>query len=195
MENTFIFLTGKYRQHKSTRKLKNEELRYCQHKKCRKFIYPQTNAEGKKHYYTIWEYKKRKFCNKSHAASTNNPKRVITDEWKENLSIGMYKYYDRNGFYDREKDGAIPYQKYKKYVQTRSKRTLKRENPFLHKYLIKNAWNPKNPNSEQLTIDHKISIRQCYDNGFSIKEASNIYNLEVITMKENWRRYEKKTKV
>ena len=53
---------------------------------------------------------------------------------------------------------------------------------------MKNAWSSDNTDPDALTIEHKTSVRQCYDCGFSIKQASNINNLEIITMKENWSR-------
>ena len=178
----YKFVTSRVTGNVSSRELDDKELRYCNKVDCAAFINPNQQIN----YLTFYEYKKRKYCDKTCACTQRNRNYKYPEGIREKQSISMYKYYAKIGLYDREKDGSIPYDDYKKYVQKRSQRTLKRNNLISYNIYKDNSWNPRNPYENNLTIEHKIPIRECYDCGISIKEASNINNLEVITMKQNW---------
>jgi len=178
----YIFIRNSQNGDTTTRKLNYRDLRYCQKKDCRKFINP--NKQDKP--LTIYQYRKRKYCNKNCACIQRNLDYPQSEETNMKKSVAMFTYYANKGFYDMEKDGSLPYSDYKRQVQRSSKSTLKRDNLILYNIYKDNPWNPKKPNKNDLTIEHKIPVRQCYDCGISIKQASNINNLEVITMKQNW---------
>jgi hypothetical protein len=181
-DKKYTFLTNRKTGATSNRVLKDNDLRYCHKTDCIEFI----NPNEQKNYLTYYEYKKRKYCDSSCSCTQRNRDYEYPEEIRQKQSISMYKYYAIRGLYDQEKEGNIPYSEYKMYVQKRSQRTLKRENLILYNTYKDNPWNPKKPNDTDLTIEHKISIRKCYDCGISIKQASNVKNLEVITMKKNW---------
>jgi len=178
----YKFITNRKKGTISSRELNDKELRYCNKTDCVEFI----NPNDQNNYLTFYEYKRRKYCDKTCSCTQRNRNYEYPEEIREKQSISMYKYYAKIGLYDREKDGSIPYPEYKKYVQKRSQRTLKRNNLILYNIYKDSCWDPQNPNDTDLTIEHKIPIRTCYDCGISINQASNINNLEVITMKQNW---------
>lgn len=163
-------------------KIKSKDLRYCQRKECNNFINPSKQDKN----ITIYQYRRRKYCDKKCACIQRNLDYCSSEETNMKKSLAMFTYYANKGLYDMEKDGSLPYSSYKRHVQKRSKSTLKRDNLILYNIYIDNPWNPKKPNENDLTIEHKIPIRQCYDCGISIKQASNLNNLEIITMKQNW---------
>lgn len=179
-------LSKKYKFSKNNKtikmRLKPEDLRYCKRKDCNSFINP--NKQDKP--LTIYLYRKRKYCDKKCACIQKNIDFPPSEETNIKKSISMFKYYENKGFYDMEKDGNIPYSEYKRNVQKKSQSTLKKDNLILYNIYKDNPWDSKNPDKNCLTIEHKIPIRKCYDCGIGIKQASNIKNLDVITMKQNW---------
>jgi len=181
-DKEYTFLINRKTGATSNRVLKDSQLRYCHKTDCIEFI----NPNEQKNYLTYYEYKKRKYCDKTCSCTQRNRDYEYPEEIREKQSISMYKYYAMLGLYDQEKEGNMAYSEYKMYVQKRSQRTLKRENLILYNIYKDNPWNPKFPDKNNLTIEHKIPIRMCYDCGITIKQASNIKNLEVITMKQNW---------
>ena len=190
MENTFKFISARTKII-SERTLENCDLRYCQKTDCRKFIHP--NELGI--IMNFPRYKTRKYCNKSCACSQRNKNVEYKQEWKDKSSATNIRNGEIKGIYYIPINQTLTYRQYKSRVRAMSKRTLKRLDRALYNRYTVNAWNPNNFNIEQLTIEHKIFVRQCYDCGISIKQASNINNLEVITMRENWRKREKEIKM
>ena len=189
MENTFKFISRRTKII-SERTLENHDLRFCQKTDCRKFIYPITYTGN---IMNLPAYRIRKYCTKSCANGYNNHLRPIKhpEKWKKQCqksSRTMFEKGEIEGIY--YKIGNYTFKEYKRGVRTMSKMTLKRLDLVLHDKYIENAWNPNNPDSQQLTINHIIPVRECYNRGFSIEQASNINNLEVITMKENWKKKE-----
>ena len=166
------------------RTLLKKELRFCQNKKCSKFIDPNEMAKP----IDYSSYKVRKYCSKSCACSQRNRNVEYKQEWRDKQSATLIKRYEGLGVYYIPKDVNLTYKEYKKRVRTASQRTLKRLDRVSYDLYMKNAWSSDNTDPNALTIEHKTSVRQCYDCGFSIKQASNINNIEVITMKENWSR-------
>ena len=191
MENTFKFISRRTKII-SERTLENHDLRFCQKTDCRKFIYPITSTGN---IMNLPSYRERKYCNKRCACSQRNKNVEYKQEWKDKQSNTLIKMHELLGTYYIPKNQKLTYNQYKGAVRSASQRTLKRLDRILYNEYISNVWNPNNSNTEQLTIEHKISVRQCYNCGISIKQASNINNLEVITMRENWRKREKEIKM
>ena len=84
----------------------------------------------------------------------------------------------------------ISLESYRNKVYQRSDTQLKRYKPNEYQRLILNRWDGTDMN--QLTIDHLKEVSWCYYNRISIEECSDISNLEVVTMKENWLRHKQK---
>ena len=184
--NTFSFIS-KRTKIISERNIENSDLRYCKNEKCRKFINP--NELGI--IMDFSRYKTRKYCNKSCACSQRNKRVEYKQEWKDKQSSTLIKMHELLGTYYIPENQKLTYNQYKRAVRSASQRTLKRLDRALYNRYVANAWNPDNPKHSDLTIEHKIAVRQCYNCGISIKQASNINNIEVITMKQNWENREK----
>lgn len=64
-----------------------------------------------------------------------------------------------------------------------SKRQLKKHNPHEYERYVANKWD--GTDLDKLTIDHLKELNECFKEGLSVRAASDISNLEVITMREN----------
>ena len=114
-------------------------------------------------------------------AGTMEPR---TQEYIDKQRLNQYnKYHNTN--YTNVND--IPqdrnWKRYKKRVHDRTKVQLKLHNPQMYKKWDKNKYDGTDMNA--LSIDHIKSVRDCFDDGWTVEQACNINNLQLLTMKEN----------
>ena len=72
---------------------------------------------------------------------------------------------------------------YSNICRTISQTSLKRERPNEYELYQKNKYDGSNLN--QLSIDHIKPLHECFKEGWSVRRASDISNLQVLTMREN----------
>ena len=75
------------------------------------------------------------------------------------------------------------WKRYKDRVHDRTKVQLKLHSPQMYKKWEENKYDGTDMNA--LTIDHIKSVRDCFDDGWTVDQACNINNLQLLTMKEN----------
>ncbi len=78
---------------------------------------------------------------------------------------------------------ARRYKNYRNSCLDCSKRQLKKHNPHEYERYVANKWD--GTDLDKLTIDHLKELNECFKEGLSVRVASDISNLEVITMREN----------
>ena len=114
-------------------------------------------------------------------AGTMEPR---TQEYIDKQRLTQYNNY-HNTNYTNVND--IPqdrnWERYRDRVHDRSKVSLKIHNPQMYMKWDKNKYDGTDMNA--LTIDHIKSVRDCFDDGWTIDQACNINNLQLLTMKEN----------
>ena len=115
------------------RTLLKKELRFCQNKKCRKFIDPNEMAKP----IDYSSYKVRKYCSKSCACSQRNRNVEYKQEWRDKQSATLIKRYEGLGvLYSKRCKSHI---KNIERVRTASQRTLKRLDRVSYDLYMKNA--------------------------------------------------------
>tara|TARA_Y100000004_G_scaffold130837_1_gene147542 strand:- start:1946 stop:2626 length:681 start_codon:yes stop_codon:yes gene_type:complete len=122
-----------------------------------------------------------KGMNRKGWAGTMKPR---TQEYIDKQRLNQYnKYHNTN--YTNVND--IPqdrnWKRYKDRVHDRTKVSLKIHNPQMYKKWEENKYDGTDMNA--LTIDHIKSVRDCFDDGWTVDQACNINNLQLLTMKEN----------
>ena len=117
---------------------------------------------------------------------------TLSKEYAKNRKLNSYNSVYGTDYTDVSQIPTFPIslKRYRKKVQKMSETQLKRYKPDEYNRLINNRWDGTDMN--KLTIDHLREVGWCYRNGVSIEECSDISNLEVVTMKENNRRYNEK---
>ena len=124
-------------------------------------------------------------CGKCRRAEKRIPHGPRSKEWiKQNrlirireLGFNSIEEYEANIFVMGKKS------KYNERVDAMSRTNLKRDRPDLYSLWESYKWD--GTDMEQYSIDHIKSKAECWKDRVSIKEASHISNLQVITMREN----------
>ena len=124
-------------------------------------------------------------CGKCSRAEKRIPHGPRSKEWVEQnrllrireLGFNSIEEYEDNIFHMGKKS------KYNERVDDMSRTNLKRDRPDL--YSLWESYKYDGTDMEQYTIDHIKSKAECWKDRLSIKEASHISNLQVITMREN----------
>ena len=81
--------------------------------------------------------------------------------------------------------------KYSEAVRDYSQRNLKQHNPSLYQEYENRRWQVKDTNPDTaLSIEHIKPVVECWVEKIPIKEAADMSNLEVITMRENWKNWQ-----
>jgi hypothetical protein len=82
------------------------------------------------------------------------------------------------------------YKTYRREVENKSKKNLKRYSPREYERWEKNKWDGTDMN--QLTIDHDKEVWECFRDNWTVSQASHYSNLVVMTMKENIEKHRSK---
>jgi hypothetical protein len=82
------------------------------------------------------------------------------------------------------------YKTYRREVENKSKKELKRYEPQEYERWEKNKWDGTDMN--QLTIDHDTEVWECYRDNWTTSQASYISNLVVMSMRENLKKHQSK---
>ena len=123
-------------------------------------------------------------CGKCRRSAKRKGHPPRTQECIDKQRLNHYnKYHNTN--YTNVND--IPqdrnWKRYKKRVHDRTKVQLKLHNPQMYMKWDKNKYDGTDMNA--LSIDHIKSVRDCFDDGWTVEQACNINNLQLLTMKEN----------
>lgn len=131
--------------------------------------------------------------------SRNHPYKNMSKGKLEDLKLKGYNDYyntnfktldEYNHWYRENRIELASYKNYRKAVERMSKTQLKVYRPQVYRRYMNNKWDGTDVN--QLTIDHIKELWECYRDGLSREEASHIDNLQVITMKENINKHNKR---
>ena len=121
-------------------------------------------------------------CGKCSMSQKRKPHGPRSKEQLKHMRLVQIKKMGYNTIEEYEKD-SMSKKKYYERVDQISRTNLKREKPELYKLWNENKWNGTDMN--QLTIEHIKPKSICYELGIPIEEASDISNLDIISMKEN----------
>jgi hypothetical protein len=144
---------------------------------------------------TVQTQKNKGLCGKCSQSAKRKSHPPRSDEWLFNNRMKEIKRlgYDDVETFEKE---HLTKKRYCDSVDRMSRTNLKRHQPDLYKRWSENKWDGKD--TSKLTIEHIKPKSVCYELGITIEEASDISNLEIITMKENverWRDFEHSRKV
>jgi hypothetical protein len=119
----------------------------------------------------------------------------VTQDYRDVCTLRSYNRIHGTNYTDVSQ---IPYttkryKNYRKSVVKSSKRQLKKHNPHEYERYMSNKYDGTDLN--KLTIEHIKEVNECFKEGLSVKETSDISNLEVITMRENILRYNPNAKI
>lgn len=116
---------------------------------------------------------------------SNTNRKPHTKEHIEKLRLGSYNAQMNTNYTDVSqipmKDNS--YKRYRNRCRKISKSQLKHNNPTEYTRYQNNKYDGTDMN--QLTIDHIKPLYKCYAEKINVREASDISNLQVITMREN----------
>lgn len=116
-----------------------------------------------------------------------------TQEFKDSQQLYQLKELGFNSFQEYEDHIFImgDKDKYTEAVRDHSQRNLKQHNPSLYQEYKNRKWQVKDTNPDTaLSIEHIKPVIECWLEKIPIKEASDVSNLEVITMRENWENWQ-----
>jgi hypothetical protein len=155
---------------------------------CNKYSYRRAVGKGPDN-----TQKNKGWCGKCSRSNKRKPHGPRSKEWTEQNRLLRVREAGFNSIEEYEDNVVVMGKKHRYYdnVDAISRTNLKREKPELYKLWNENTWDGKDMN--KLTIEHKKPKSVCWKDRVSITEASHIDNLEVITMKENnkrWRDYQ-----
>tara|TARA_Y100000034_G_scaffold1559_1_gene1949 strand:+ start:62 stop:1108 length:1047 start_codon:yes stop_codon:yes gene_type:complete len=138
------------------------------------------------------------YCNKStydNAKKDNSSCRSCEGTLSQLNKFGFNSLEEKEKFIRKNGD----YRTYSNTVRNMTKRKLKEQLPDLWEEYQKNPWSPLARSMELyetgLTIDHLRPVSECWREGVSMEEASNVIDIdgklmvEIVTMKENGRRW------
>jgi len=149
---------------------------------CNKYSYRRAMGVG-----SDQTQKNKGLCGKCSRSNKREPHGPRSKKQLKHMRLVQIKQLGYNTIEEYEKD-SMSKKKYYEKVDILSRTNLKRENPELYELWNENKWNGKDMN--QLTIEHIKPKSICYELGIPIEEASDMSNLDVITMKENIKRWE-----
>jgi len=112
-----------------------------------------------------------------------------TQEFKDSQQLYQLKELGFNSFQEYEDHIFIMGDKdrYSQSVREISQRNLKQHNPSLYQEYKNRTWMLIDTNPDTaLSIEHIKPVIECWVQKIPIKEAADMSNLEVITMRENW---------
>jgi len=110
---------------------------------------------------------------------------TLSEQDAKSRRLNAYNYYHKTN-YTSVDDIPIDnksYKRYRKRCQTMSQTVLKRERPDDYKLYQDNKWDGTDLNL--LSIDHIKPLHECFKDGWSVEQACNISNLQLLSMKEN----------
>lgn len=116
-----------------------------------------------------------------------------TQEFKDSQQLYQLKELGFNSFQEYEDHIFImgDKDKYSEAVRDYSQRNLKQHNPSLYQEYENRRWQVKDTNPDTaLSIEHIKPVVECWVEKIPIKEAADVSNLEVITMRENWKNWQ-----
>lgn len=157
---------------------------------CNKYSYRRAMGIG-----SDQTQKNKGLCGKCSYKRKRQPHGPRTKEQVERMRLSQIQNLGYDTIKEYEKDNMNK-KKYYEKVDEFSRTNLRREKPDLYKLWSENKWDGTDMN--KLTIEHIKPKSVCYELGITIEEASDISNLEIITMKENmerWRDFEHSKKV
>ncbi len=116
---------------------------------------------------------------------SNTNRKPHTKEQIEKMRVSCYNLYHNTNYTDVSQ---LPvqdksYKRYREHCREISKSQLKHNNPTEYTRYQNNKYDGTDMN--QLTIDHIKPLYKCYAEKINAREASDISNLQVITMREN----------
>ncbi len=125
----------------------------------------------------------------------------VTQEYRDECTLRAYnRVYETlfntlDEFFIWHKDNVdntekSKYKTYRREVENKSKKNLKRYSPREYERWEKNKWDGTDMN--QLTIDHDKEIWECYRDNWTVSQSSHISNLVIMTMKENIEKHRSK---
>ena len=131
---------------------------------------------------SVQTQKNKGLCGKCSLSAKRKPHGPRSKEQVKYMRLTQIKKMGYNTIEEYEKDNMSK-KKYFDRVDEISRTNLRREKPELYKLWNENKWDGTDMN--QLTIEHIKPKSICYELGIPIEEASDISNLDVISMKEN----------
>ena len=125
----------------------------------------------------------------------------VTQEYRDECTLRAYnRVYETSfntldEFFIWHKDNVdntekSKYKTYRREVENKSKKNLKRYSPREYERWEKNKWDGTDMN--QLTIDHDKEVWECFRDNWTVSQASHYSNLVVMTMKENIEKHRSK---
>ncbi len=125
----------------------------------------------------------------------------VTQEYRDECTLRAYnRVYETlfntlDEFFIWHKDNVdntekSKYKTYRREVENKSKKNLKRYSPREYERWEKNKWDGTDMN--QLTIDHDKEVWECFRDNWTVSQASHYSNLVVMTMKENIEKHRSK---
>ncbi len=122
----------------------------------------------------------------------------VTQEYRDECTLRAYNRVYETSFNTLDEFNswfeAQPidrkYKTYRREVENKSKKNLKRYSPREYERWEKNKWDGTDMN--QLTIDHDKEVWECFRDNWTVSQASHYSNLVVMTMKENIEKHRSK---
>jgi hypothetical protein len=109
---------------------------------------------------------------------------TLSEEDSDNRRVNAYNYVYKTNYTSVDQ---LPEPKemsrYRDKCQRISQTNLKRERPNDYKLYQENKWD--GTDLGQLSIDHIKPLHECFKEGWSVKQASDISNLQLLSMKDN----------
>ena len=132
----------------------------------------------------------RKFCGNSCAAKVSNSNREVT--WADKTRKTINEFYDKDPRY-RNYERINKMNSYRKLVERYCVRQMKDLKPEMYEYWQSNPYTGSGDTS-RLSVEHIKPIIECFEEGWTVEQAGDISNLEIIPYRENNLRYKKRKK-
>jgi len=114
----------------------------------------------------------------------------LSEEYAKNRRLNAYNYAHSTNFKSVEElPDRDEYKQYRSTVDNMSRTNLKKEKSELYKLWNENTWD--GVDITKLTIEHKRPVSICFQLKIPVEEVAHINNLEVISMKDNLKKWEK----
>ena len=122
---------------------------------------------------------------------------ILSEDDAKTRRLNAYNYAHGTTFKSVEElPDRDEYKQYRSTVDIMSRTNLKKEKPELYKLWNENTWDGFD--TTKLTIEHKRPVSICFQLKIPVEEVAHINNLEVISMKDNlkkWKKYNHSIKV